>query len=105
MAAFFGLVFGARPVEFTSHKTKNANPNKKLNTMRNRKTIAPKERKKLSHLVLHHLLTYSLTLQSKENKPKSFRETLNAADIKKKKNKRGKKIALSFRQASNKVVK
>ena len=72
--------------------------------MRNRKTIAPKERKKLSHLVLHHLLTYSLTLQSKENKAKSFRETLNAADILKK-NKRGKKIALSFRQASNKVVK
>lgn len=88
MAAFFGLVFGARPVEFTSHKTKNANPNKKLNTMRNRKTIAPKERKKLSHLVLHHLLTYSLTLQSKENK--SFRETLNAADIKKKKQTRKK---------------
>lgn len=99
-----GLVFGARPVEFTSHKTKKENPNKKLNTMRNRKTIAPKERKKLSHLVLHHLLTYSLTLQSKENKAKSFRETLNTADIKKK-NKRGKKIALSFRQASNKVVK
>lgn len=80
-----GLVFGARPVEFTSHKTKKENPNKKLNTMRNRKTIAPKERKKLSHLVLHHLLTYSLTLQSKENKAKSFRETLNTADIKKKK--------------------
>ena len=90
MAAFFGLVFGARPVEFTSHKTKNANPNKKLNTMRNRKTIAPKERKKLSHLVLHHLLTYSLTLQSKENKAKSFRETLNTADIKKKKQTRKK---------------
>lgn len=85
-----GLVFGARPVEFTSHKTKKENPNKKLNTMRNRKTIAPKERKKLSHLVLHHLLTYSLTLQSKENKAKSFRDTLNTADIKKKKQTRKK---------------
>lgn len=91
-----GLVFGARPVEFTSHKTKNANPNKKLNTMRNRKTIAPKKKKKVSHLVLHHLLTYSFTLQSKENKPKSFRETLNAADIKKKKKKAEKRSHFPF---------
>lgn len=39
--------------------------NKDLNTVRNRKTIAPKESKKFSHLVLYHLLTYSLKLQSK----------------------------------------
>lgn len=86
--------------------------------MRNRKTIAPKESKKFSHLVLYHLLTFSLKLQSKaKNNPNSFRETLNAAVIpkktrKKKKGKRkthkkDKKIVLSFRQAttSNKLKK